>query len=113
MIFFDPSEKIREIQQLLISDTKKIGFLFGAGTSLSKKNEHSPNIPAIEKLTEIILEQLDASYSDIILDIKRDIIDNDESFNIETLLSNIEGKVAIIGSGTLNNLNKDGFIALQ
>ncbi len=113
MMFFDPSEKIREIQQLLVSDTKKIGFLFGAGTSLSQKNELSPNIPAIEKLTEIILEQLDASYSDIILDIKKDIIDNGESFNIETLLSNIEGKIAIIGNGTLNNLNKDGFITLQ
>lgn len=113
MKFFDPSEKIREIQQLLISDTKKIGFLFGAGTSLSKKNKLSPNIPAIEKLTEIILKQLDTSYSDIILDIKKDIIDNDESFNIETLLSNIEGKIAIIGNGTLNNLNKDGFVALQ
>ena len=113
-MFFDPSEKIREIQQLLISDTKKIGFLFGAGTSLSQKNDRSPNIPAIGKLTEIILEQLNAqSYADIILDIKKDIIDNNESFNIETLLSNIEGKIAIIGNGKLNNLDKNGFVVLQ
>lgn len=33
----DPSEYIRGLQQLLISDKKKIGFLFGAGTSSAKK----------------------------------------------------------------------------
>lgn len=33
----DPSEYIRGLQQLLISDKKKIAFLFGAGTSLAKK----------------------------------------------------------------------------
>lgn len=37
MTYFDPSEYIKGIQQLLISDKKKIGFLCGAGTSLAKK----------------------------------------------------------------------------
>jgi hypothetical protein len=32
----DPSEYIRGLQALLVSDKKKIGFLFGAGTSLCK-----------------------------------------------------------------------------
>lgn len=47
----DPSEYIRGLQQLLVSDKKKIAFLFGAGTSLAKKNEDSKNIPAIDKMT--------------------------------------------------------------
>lgn len=37
MIMFDPSEYIKGLQQLLISDKKKVGFLCGAGTSLAKK----------------------------------------------------------------------------
>lgn len=36
-MIFDPSEYIKGIQQLLISDKKRIAFLFGAGTSLAKK----------------------------------------------------------------------------
>ena len=37
IISYDPSEYIRGLQQLLVSDKKRIGFLFGAGTSLAKK----------------------------------------------------------------------------
>ena len=33
----DPSEYIKGLQQLLISDKKNVAFLFGAGTSLAKK----------------------------------------------------------------------------
>lgn len=43
----DPSEYIRGIQQILISDKKKIGFLLGAGSSLASKNEKSLTVPAI------------------------------------------------------------------
>ncbi|MDD4436566.1 MAG: hypothetical protein PHS04_00820 [Tissierellia bacterium] len=50
----DPSEYVRGLQQLLVSDKKKIAFLFGAGTSLAKKNKNSLTIPAIGKMTEKI-----------------------------------------------------------
>jgi hypothetical protein len=51
----DPSEYIRGLQALLVSDKKKIGFLFGAGTSLAKKDKiKSKNIPAISKMTSDI-----------------------------------------------------------
>ncbi len=36
-MIYDPSEYVRGLQQLLVSDKKKTAFLFGAGTSLSKK----------------------------------------------------------------------------
>ncbi len=114
--YYDPSEKIREIQQLLVSDKKKIGFLFGAGTSLSKKCENSPSIPAVYKMTQDVVDRLqtsDKKYVEIIKSIKSDIIDNNENFNIETLLSNVEGKISIIGKGKLNGLDKTGFIELE
>ena len=40
-ITHDPSEYIKGLQQLLISDKKRIGFLFGAGSSMAKKDENS------------------------------------------------------------------------
>ncbi|MDE5552960.1 MAG: SIR2 family protein [Malacoplasma sp.] len=115
LTYYDPSEKINEIKQLLVSDKKKIGFLFGAGSSLSKKCDNSPYIPAISEMTKIAINKLgakDKKYFDIINSIKTDITDSGESFNIETLLSNIEGKISIIGKGNLNGLDKSGFIRL-
>lgn len=110
MISYDPSEKIKEIQQLLVSDKKKIGFLFGAGTSLAKKSEKSPYIPAVNQMTKIIVEDLSSKsekYRGTIQSIKTDILDNKEVFTVETLLTNIENKISIIGKGTLNGMNKD------
>jgi len=72
----DPSEYIRGLQQLLISDKKKIAFLFGAGTSLAKKNSHSLNIPAIGIMTNDIVTKLSLSvprYKIALEEIKQEI----------------------------------------
>jgi hypothetical protein len=100
----DPSEYIRGLQQLLISDKKKIAFLFGAGTSLAMKNRESLFIPAIGKMTEIVETELNKTkkYKSAIKQIKQEI--GEEKFNIETFLSNIEEKKHIIGNGILNGL---------
>lgn len=109
----DPSEYIRGIQQILISDKKKIGFLFGAGSSLAKKNENSLTVPAIGKMTsEIVdeLEKIDTKYKAALDEIKEEL--GAKYFNIETILSNLELKVSIIGKSKLNNLDKEEFIKL-
>lgn len=97
----DPSEYIRQLQDLLTSDKKKIAFLFGAGTSL-------PHIRTITKLTQNIEEKLVESndkYKDAIDEIKDQI--GSEKYNIETLLSNLEQKKQIIGNDSLNGLTAD------
>jgi len=107
----DPSEYIKGLQQLLISDKKNIAFLFGAGTSFSKKNRDSINIPAIDTMTkniEIILNE-NPKYKLALKEIREEIESNNNSYNIETLLSNLELKIQIIGCGTLNGLNKETF----
>lgn len=53
----DPSEYIKGLQQLLISDKKRIGFLFGAGTTLARKTKDSLYIPAIGKMTEEVVKK--------------------------------------------------------
>jgi len=113
MINHDPSEYIRGIQQILISDKKKIGFLFGAGSSLAKKGETSLTVPAIGKMTAEIVSELsdkDANYKRAFEEIKDEL--QEINFNIETILSNLEQKYTFIGKNILNTLNKDQFFDL-
>ena len=111
----DPSEKIRGLQQLLVSDKKKIAFLFGAGTSLAKKNNDSIIVPAIGKMTSDIETELNkkSKYNTAINEIRQEIESKKLSYNVESLLSNIEQKIQIIGDGNLNNLGKDDFDSLM
>lgn len=106
----DPSEYIRGIQQILISDKKRIGFLFGAGSSLAKKNEKSLTVPSIGKMTTDIIEivgNVEAKYKTALEEIKQEL--GAKNFNIETILSNLEQKADFIGEASLNTLNKNDF----
>ena len=59
MIYHDPSEYIRNLQQLLVSDKKLIGFLFGAGTSLVKNPKtNEAYVPAITDMTKDIINKV-------------------------------------------------------
>lgn len=113
--YFDPSEIVRGIQQLLVSDKKKIAFLFGAGTSLAKKELDSLYIPGIGKMTELVLAYLKEDknngkqYEKALAEIDEELKQQGQPLNIETLLSNVEEKIRIIGKGTLNNLTKEEF----
>lgn len=105
----DPSEYIRQLQQLLISDKKKVAFLFGAGTSLAKKRDTSIVVPAIATLTQEIELVLSATkkYQIAFEEIKIEI--GKDKYTIESLLSNVEQKRQIIGNGKLNGLNRADF----
>jgi len=110
MINHDPSEYIRGIQQILISDKKRIGFLFGAGSSLAKKNDKTLTVPAISKMTTDIVRivgEVEPNYKTALDEIKAEL--GESNFNIETILSNLEQKSSFIGGGTLNGLNREAF----
>ena len=110
MITHDPSEYIRGIQQILISDKKRIGFLFGAGSSLSRKSEKSLTVPAIGQMTTEIVKtvgEVDGKYKTALEEIEKEL--GEQNFNIETILSNLEQKASFIGGGTLNTLKKVDF----
>ena len=110
MIIHDPSEYIRGIQQILISDKKRIGFLFGAGSSLSRKSEKSLTVPAIGQMTTEIVKtvgEVEGKYKTALEEIKKEL--SEQNFNIETILTNLEQKASFIGGGTLNTLIKDDF----
>lgn len=110
----DPREQIRGIHQILISDKKRIGFLFGAGTSLATD---LPNIsiPAIEKMTETIVAEVGKQSTAFSASVKEMQVETElakEIFTIESLLSSIEAKRAVIGTGQLNGLNSSEFSSL-
>lgn len=105
----DPREHIRGVHQILISDKKRIGFLFGAGSSFAT-GISSIYIPAIAEMTTQIVAEIDAhstQFSAAVKEIQEEI--GASQFNIESLLSSIEAKRAVIGGGTLNGLTSDGF----
>lgn len=110
----DPREHIRGIHQILISDKKRIGFLFGAGTSFAT-GLPTVLVPAIEKMTRIIVAEVETESPEFAAAIKE--IEGETkllqvAFNIETLLSSIEAKRAVIGSGKLNGLDSNAFAKL-
>ena len=109
VVYHDPSEYIRNLQQLLVSDKKRIGFLFGAGTSMVKDPSTGKSyIPAIQAMTtQIIGSIVDESYKNAISEIKVEIEEEQKPFTIETLLSKLELKQQVVGSGTINGLNKE------
>lgn len=112
MTEFDPSEYIRGLQQLLISDKKKIAFLCGAGTSLSPKTLGPIYVPAVKEMTEKVEQDIiEAKFTNAVQEIKAEI--GESNYNIESLLSNIEEKRSIIGNGVLNGLNKNDFDSLD
>ena len=106
----DPTEYIRGIQQILISDKKRIGFLFGAGSSLATKNEKSLIVPALGKMTTDIVAKISdikKEFKIALEEIKEEL--GQENLNIETILSNLEQKSIFIGNGKLNSLLKKDF----
>lgn len=114
-IYHDPQEYIRQLQSLLISDKKKIGFLFGAGTSIAVKKgcSEKAQVPTIVQLTQEIVQELSKlkKYKKALDEIKTEL--GEEKFNVEYILSNIIQKKEIIGNGKLNSLCKIEFQELE
>ncbi len=107
----DPREHIRGIHQILISDKKRIGFLFGAGSSFAT-GVKGVNVPAIDDMTKVIVDEIEAQspeFAAAVKEIQAETEGNDLAFTIESLLSTIEAKRAVIGAGTLNGLDSIGF----
>jgi len=130
----DPREFIRGIQQILINNTIRIGFLFGAGTSMAApltdttgkdlfddKKRHRPLIPGVWAMTDHIISLITKqSFKDALAIIKEELeeAETDEEkrksvFMLENIISSIDQKLRVIGKGTLCGLNKDGFKELR
>ena len=115
-ITHDPREFFRGLQQILISDTKRLGFLFGAGTSMVVKegaNEDSV-IPGIKEITEKIINLVsEEKYKRALELIKKELKESNIGFYIEYILSNLTQKEQAVGSDKLCGLTKKDFELLR
>jgi len=78
----DPREYIRGIHQILISDKKRIGFLFGAGSSFAT-GIPSARVPAVAEMTIKIVSEVEKCseiFAAAVNEIRGEI--GDEHFNI-------------------------------
>lgn len=130
----DPREFIRGLQQILISGTKRIGFLCGAGTSMATpmtdKNGNivlqgsqrvTPLIPGVNEMTEIIVAKItEIKYANAIVKIKEELSEGikdpkrrESLVMLENIISSIDQKIRVVGKETLCGLDKDGLIDLR
>ncbi|MCK5211218.1 SIR2 family protein [Candidatus Parcubacteria bacterium] len=122
MTTHNPKQFIEQLQTILSNPSKKIGFLFGAGISMkykSKKDSRGVNIyedliPSISKMTEKAVDIFsDDPQKAAIEIIKKEIEENNEQFNIETLLSKISQKERAAGEDKLCKLSKKELLELR
>ncbi|MDR2428699.1 MAG: hypothetical protein LBD62_02715 [Candidatus Margulisbacteria bacterium] len=74
--FFDPSETVRGIQQVLVSDKKKIAFLFGAGTSFARHSNDAPFVPVVAEMTKMVETEISRNmkYKSALDEIKAQLV---------------------------------------
>ena len=118
----DPREFIRGIQQILINNTIRIGFLFGAGTSMAapltetngepvkdEKNKVKSLIPGVWAMTDSILDSIvEDKFKEALETIKAELEENNSTFMLENIISSIDQKLKVVGKDTLCGLNKEG-----
>ncbi|MDQ3020575.1 MAG: SIR2 family protein [Bacteroidota bacterium] len=103
------------LQQVLASDTKRIGFLFGAGTSMTcNKGFEKSVIPGVLEMTKLIIKEFtDTKTTNALQKIEVDLSIDGKPFLIEYILSAIIQKINVIGSDSLCGLNKSEFEKLK
>jgi len=111
----DPREYIRMLKQILISDSKKIGFLCGAGTSVAINKPGKEFILAMQEMTVRVIEDIkkERKFVKAIEDIQKELEEKKEKFQLENILSAITQKASIIGAGKLSGLYGSGFEKLK
>lgn len=123
----DPREFIRGIQQILINNTIRIGFLYGAGTSMAApltnktgklikdgKNRVKPLIPGVWAMTDSILEGItEDNFKKALETIKTELEEKNSAFMLENIISSIDQKLRVVGKDTLCGLDKKGLKELR
>jgi len=125
----DPREFVRGLQQILVSDSKRIGFLAGAGTSMLREKPTGKvddlKRPIFESLicgtkdmTDIVEhlfenEKENEKFHNAIQIIKKEIEGEKQKFHIESLVSKISQKEIVVGNEKLCGLEKKEFAQLK
>jgi len=124
MTTHNPIQVIKQLQSILASPSKKIGFLFGAGISMEKidgndlivgMNDQKNSAGNITKegMTTLSTKDFVSPQKKAIELMKGEIEIETKGFNIETLLSKISEKESAAGNEKLCGLSRDELRALR
>lgn len=123
----DPREFIRGVQQILINNTIRIGFLFGAGSSmaapltdktgkkiLDSKKKNISLIPGVWTMTEKIISGIKEKDFQVALKTIKEELEEAETdpkkkesvFMLENIISTIDQKLRVVGKEKLCGLDK-------
>jgi hypothetical protein len=112
----DPREFVRGLQQILVSDSKRIGFLSGAGTSMTKEKPSGKDkislVPGTKDMTVLIVSKFKGKQAIAIETIKKELEAEHIPFQIENLISKITQKEMVVET-ELCGLNKEELAALR
>lgn len=119
----DPREYIRQLQQILVSGSKRIGFLLGAGSSMIKEKNHKdqsgndiklPLVPGTAEITQKVVEKIATTKEQKAIQyIKTELESEGKIFHVENLLSKIVQKEQVVANEKLCGLTKSEFKTLK
>jgi hypothetical protein len=125
----DPREFVRGLKQILVSDSKRIGFLTGAGTSMVKEKpkpptedkkvtEFDPLICGTKEMTSIVEKLFEGNAEKIkfhtaLQSIRKELESEKQKVHIESIVSKISQKEIVVGTETLCGLTKEELAELR
>ena len=98
------------LRQIIAQGRKRIGLIVGAGApvGLKKPDADEPLIPAVEGLTNAVIQTLKEDYGDALDGIVAELADP----NIESILSRVRSLAGVIGEAKVHGLDAKGFAEL-
>jgi hypothetical protein len=95
------------LRTIIAQGRKRIGLLVGAGApaGMAKDDGTRPLIPAVDGLTQKVLDSLSPKYNPQITALKAEL----DRHDIETILSRVRSLSKVIGKAQVHALDSDGF----
>ena len=102
----NPDRYMSDLRQVLSQGRKRIGLLIGAGapTSILSEDELRPPIPAVDSLTDSVIDAIGVD-DELMANLKRQIERNGFLVNIETILTQVRRLAQAIGSEKVYGLD--------
>jgi hypothetical protein len=103
----NPDQYMASLRQIIAQGRKRLGLIVGAGApaGIKKRGSDAPLIPAVEGLTEIVLETLKEMHGVTLDGLVAELKDP----NIETILSRVRSLAGVIGKAKVHGLDGAGF----
>lgn len=103
----NPDQYMASLRQIIAQGRKRIGLLIGAGAPAGTypPGSDKPLIPAVEGLTGLVMDALEAEYGKTLESVRGELT----TPNIEAILSRVRSLAGVIGKSKVHGLDGDGY----